>query len=55
MEAIRNIPTTVYNLEWICPHCKEKNKEFYFTNWEYKTKFWCGNCHKVAWRKPSKT
>ena len=40
----------VFNLKWKCPHCAEENIEYYFSNWKYEVKFWCGCCHKVVWR-----
>ena len=46
----REIPTTEYNLQWVCPHCNSKQIVYYFQNWKYKSRFWCGMCKKVVYR-----
>lgn len=42
-------------LYWTCPECKEKNMEYYFTDWKWKKRFWCKNCHKVAYKPEGRT
>lgn len=51
IKVFREIPTTVYNLEWICPICGHKNMAYYFQDWDKKKMFWCIECHKVSWLK----
>ena len=49
IKVFKEIPDKVYNLEWECPICKEKNLVYYFQDWKYKKKFWCSECYKVSW------
>ena len=46
----KRMPDIVYNLEWTCPYCNERNLEFHFTDWRWKNRFWCRKCHKVVYR-----